>query len=707
MLEVYINNTLLDISENAESLKLIYSVEALEDPSKVSSTFAERSLVLPASKTNRSILEDNQERLPAEIYSNNIKVFEGFAQVAEVPLTGTNFRLKDKEYKVNFFGSNASWFSQIKDLNLSALDLTSSNHTLDETTVLDGLYTNIEQNSTFGYCLIKYCNFQLLDAVSITEFTPFLWLSQLVRKIINFAGYKVESNFLESDFARSLIFPCYLPNKLGDQYAEDYLNIRAERTITDTITIPKGLQFSNLVKSPPLQSPAPFIASDASLGFGAPSAYIVPIDGFYKVRGFITIDNVVKAPLDDAIFFINIISNITGFIGGAGFAAQLGDSGRRIDFEGITEAVTGERIYIQIFAGLTNPPTVSIDITDLGEFEVIGEAKIKEGLDIDFKYLLQDFKAGDLIKNLPFNLRFSTDETTKIVTIEPAHDYPLRGGLQTGFYRSTTNALFCDLGREARKVNLLDVARKKQFLYATDETTDTLNDDRTETIEANSAIYDLGENFDDKTDEDDKTFFVLSNHLLDGSIKADDSDKTPLVPLLWSADYNEETSVNLEDRVTLTQATLLIKPELSTRTAVDGRININTAAGVQSFINPVSFAFNYNDETGEDYSLKFATENLAGLNIIGLFRRFYLQDYANIKNAKQIDLYALFNFTDILSFSFRNMFVLDNKEYIIQSIEFEPSKRDSTKIVVLENVIPTQEDEEHIENSLVNTLFIT
>lgn len=704
-LDVYIDNTLLDYSQTG-NLNLVYSVEATEDPSKTRGSFAERSLALPVTKLNRSILENNKNRLRAEIKANGVTVFQGFAQVREVELTNNNYQFIPKSYKVNFFGGNVDWFSQIKDLLIKQLDFSDSTHVLDEATVLNALYNQNFDNSTFTYNLIKYHDWLNNSSVDIIEFTACLFIFQVLEKIINQAGYNFNSNFANTELGKSLIMPCPFPLKLGDQYAEDYLNATAEKTVTQSkapLAFGLELRFENLIKTPPLQTAPIYIVNDPTLFSGA-SAYIVPVDGFYKMRTRINIANVNKpVPGNTTPFNLLLATDLQGIVQNVSFLVETTDVNRAVTAEIVVQAVAGEKLYNFILSG-GGSGGVSFDVIG-GLFEIVGEAEIKQGLNVDFQYLVKNWKCGDFIKNLPFNLRFEVSELTRTVTCEPAFNY-LLDSIEQGFYTSTVNQLPCDLSKEAKQVFLVDQNKLNSFSYIKDSTTGSLETLGGSTAPINGCIYDLGDQFKDETSENENAFFILPPHLLDITIRSSESNKTPLVPLLWSLDYTENTIVLPSDKVIPEFATILIKPDPLTRTdGIDGLINISTSGGVQQFNNPISFAINYNDLTGQDFSLKFGNETVNNNTIVGLFERFYLSQFVNVKNALQVELRVLFDFLDVLNFSFRNMFLLDNKEFIVQELNYDPSTRESSKTIVLQNVAATDDDLNGLDSSTTSTLI--
>lgn len=210
----------VDLYDN-EPIQLTKQIFDVENPDERVADFS-RTIKLPGTHTNNQIFghffdlnrftindtlinfnDDFNATLKANalLYFNNVLQSRGSLQLTNV----INLPDGGCEYEVVFIGEVKNLFQDVSDLVLSDLDLSQYNHILD--------YDTIEASwqhtyaSGFVYPLIDYgFSFNQRD-YTIEQIYPAVFLKTVVDKIFSEAGYSYSSNFLNSDFFKSMIIP--------------------------------------------------------------------------------------------------------------------------------------------------------------------------------------------------------------------------------------------------------------------------------------------------------------------------------------------------------------------------------------------------------------------------------------------------------------------------------------------------------------------
>jgi len=695
----------LDFDPNNLNLDLTFSITDKNDISNTQGSRSERSVTLPASKQNKSVLQNVKGLQTASIEVNGVPVLQGTAQRKENKQRGGTYQLQDKKYNVAFFGNNAGWFTLLKDKFLgTGLNYSDLVHDFDVVDIENGLFNVNASLQGYCYAVVKRTPFGGVSFVNAFECSPALYVAPLLTRIFNSVGYTIDSDFLESELAQSLILPVLLPEKYNTAFSEEYLNISAEKTITTAASANAQIIYDNQTKTPPNAPFNPYIASDATFPsalLAGGTTYTAPYDGFYEASVSIVINNVTVIGTQSPQLIL-VDGNGNGPVGNV-FIPTLTDADRVIELSGIFQLNAGEKIA----AGIINLATqYQYDITG-GTFEVRGEALIKPNIPIDFKFLLQDWLITDFIKGVQhlFNLKFDTNDAARTVKIEPSDNWintqpPATQDIQNGFYQGGTDITQrLDLSKDSRRINKVDVAESYLYKYrdpASDPTYEVLNVN--EEIPVYGARYDLDtEVFNETTQDDENPFFAPTLHLLDTDIRAIDSDITPLVAIVWSNNYKE--SPNASEKVDTNSPRILIKPDPLTRADVDGKIQFSSATDpfgipiIQVLNNPVAFAVNFNDQTGLEPSLSYSDVTVNNSVQFGLFRRFYLTQYSRINQAVQLECYIKYNTLDILQLNFAQKVVINNQRYILQEVEsWSPLTNTTTKTTLLLDAAPNDSD---------------
>lgn len=731
-IEINIDGKNVDFSEEGLNLQLTFKNPCAGGFGEVQGNNSERSQTIPASKQNDEIFDnfwnvaqENETTGPvekdSEIQVNGLNIFSGKAQMKKVSTSGRFYERQGKEYSVAFYGNNADWFELLKDKKIGFdLDWLSDLHNYTRTEVLNGWNAN---PALKNYCYIVakfkdwYSDTATIPATSFVDVfqsTPAVFISALVTKIFNSIGYTLTPSFFSSPVVSRYIMPLILPEKYPQEFSEDYLNVVATKTITDTIPTAgfpaTGLVFFNQTQTPPLAVPNPYTpiaAGSVIIGLGNVSRYTVPMDGYYQFNTTVTVDAITG--LGDSFFAGPFSLNGGGLpntFGTGNVILTPADNGKTFTFTVFGSFQTGA--VIEFFAGC-GPFINTMSITG-GNVEIIGEANIVKDSPVDFKYLFSDLLITDFIKGLTaaFNLCWNTDTDLKTVNVLPSDNYLItdRGAATStiieGFHQDTfvDSTYLQDLSKSGNVTAMNNTKQTQYFTWkndGSDTTQEGLNFN--ENIVLGAAKYNLpAGRFKPDTAQNENPFFAATVMFFDENIRHSSSELVPLLPLFWPADYREETTAETN---TNTFAPRLLW--FGGQRGLDGKIKyIDSSTGITGSTDlPAAFFVNYNDSSGLDVSLSFADKVINGLTVQGQLRRFYLNEMARLRVGKRVTEWLYIEEVYILDLSFQNKVLIGGNMYILEEVNsFNPLVDTSTKVVLLYDVGAEQQDINFIDNTL-------
>ena len=678
----------------------------------IAASAAKRSVVLPSTANNDEIFGDwgaisndngdAAEFRPFSYSQGGVTLFKGQAELQSASLQSDRYRFRAKDYKVDLYGNNADWALLLQDTLLSDLDY--QDQIYNQSTIVNGWFANYPAQEG-GFTVVKWKEWEVPGKVKLEELTPFVFIKTILDKAFRSIGYRIISNFLESEAFTRLIHLAPLPNRYPQAFSEDYLNITAS---TASGPVPFGSASADPVDFlTQTQTPTNLDPFDESTG-----VYTVPFTGFYEVSIFVSVSNFNDGGTGNGYALGGVISinNVPGFPYGA---LSLGgtipfNSNTTINFSTpVLFLQAGDTI--KLFLLTTGQAGVTYDYSF--DYTIIGEAQLTFGSPLVYKYLLGSGKVLDMIKDLQvmFNLRFEANPLSQQVIIEPADDYlyqdntnvnddpptqPLE--LRAGFYQSTGNddTQEFDLSREATLYNETNISRVTQLQYITEgETEEFLELDSS--VGIYSAQYVLPANrFNENTEVKELKYFAKTICELDQNITADTSQKTVQVPLIYPQNYIEDPTA-IEANYEVTPRILYFG---GFRPFRDARI-VWEALGESGY--PLSFMVNYQDDT--DFSLSFASELVNGVTVPGLIRAFHLQDFARKRIGERLDAFYFWDILKISALTFRNKLFFDGREYILSEVDgYRPLLETPTKTVLLLDQAPEQEDVDAINNTLLN-----
>ena len=708
--KLFINNTEIDLFKS-EDLPLNVTKRVNNIEGEIQGDYSRASVSVPATKNNINILGNTKNFKPFRIETDGSPSFSGTAQIKKVKTFSQGYEAINLSYEINLISNNSSWFVLLGEKLLSeCTDLVVNwNYAL-----MSAGFIAEPNLRNYAFPLIKYKEWEnstgagptLLYQPSIFETTPALYIRPLIIEAFNSIGYTIESDFFNTDLFSKLIIPLPLPEKMPFGYNEKYLNTAVSLSAPFAV-VPGSFPFDVIDKAAPSN---PTAYNNLTFEYTAPQA------GYYECSIQATFDTVAVVTYSVAVACgINgaSLQPPVGFAFSDAFGGPAYPAGQTVNSSGVVLAAAGDIIKFDI----TGTPNVTFSAASAS---FVGEAVPEPGFDIEFKYLLQNWKLLDMLKgiNCMFNLSYETDESTKTVYIEPKDRYRNTGRwvvpatpavvtdeLKEGFYKFEDQKDFSQLidYKKAGSFEFPAMAGVFAYRYKADSFEDTIN-----FIEGinDTKIYDskyqLTAGADLKnTQTKEVPFFVKTIHLSDHLIKFPDTNTVPQVPLIYPQNYVlDPTATTAETADNISPRLLYFAGQRGPAfEEIDGTIEWNEFAGLKMRL-PFAFMVNYNDNTGLDANLGFNTQTINGTESSGLLQRYYLQELARNNSGELRKNYVKFGIIDKQNFSFRIKGLIDSQRYIVQELTgFNPLKDSPTQFKFYLDIVPSQEDINNIQNS--------
>jgi hypothetical protein len=704
-IKIYIDNQVVDLPVDNLNLNLTYSLKDRDGFAVNTGSRSEYSFEFPSTHNNDLIFsrfydvseetQNKQVLLTASIEVNGLPFFSGLAQLTSTTIEADLFYWKGQTYKVSFYGNNVDWVAQLKNKYLYQYDY--GTHVFDSGTVLSSfsnVYTDI-----YKYILIKWKDWNVSGEVQWSEFTPALFVKAILDRIFSDIGYTYQSNFFSLDSAERLIMPIPLADKITDeQFGLDYLNVTANDTqVASTFSFAGAFILPNQTYAPAIG------ANPYNIVTGI---YTVPVTGYYLLSVNCVLTNITTSAGARFGFGINGALPITGF-------GQVNLSPPQPYTTNTT--VSGEEIYllnagdtVQLFGTLVVVVPGTYDF--VLDFNIVGEALVQSGLTIDFRYFInKEYNSLDFIKGLAhaFNLTFQTDVDNRTVTIEPADTYlnqsrPSVQNNEQGFYETTISNLTedVDLIKGGEVYSRSDIKQLVKFTWQYDSNDPTLEAiNGIEAVALHQSRFTFIQNrFQKDEDVIENPFFSTTLVIADSTIQGANTTKTPMIPIIWSQNYLENT-ISAE-------ANYDIMPRLlatdKTDPTYNGTININDGSTVSEYDTPVAYMVDYNNTTGDFISLSFGSETVNGFYIKGLLERFYLQEFIRRQAGKEVECYIFWDALMIRQLDFRKRVNIHGDNYILQEINsFSVTSNESTKTYLIYDDLGKGIEDTQITNSLI------
>ena len=198
------------------------------------------NITLPATAGNKQVFGytedvnvtngfDHTKEYDCFVDFDGSRVIEGKARVKQA----TN-KLGTDTYTVTIYGDNATWIPLFRDASLTDLDFSDQTHTYNQSTINNS--ENLVDSRHYVYPLINYGHFPLQEgskAVQITDRYPAIRIREMLVRMFSAQGYKLQSDFIDSDFFKRLFLP--FSGKAHDEVlSEEFRTSRLFRASYDT-----------------------------------------------------------------------------------------------------------------------------------------------------------------------------------------------------------------------------------------------------------------------------------------------------------------------------------------------------------------------------------------------------------------------------------------------------------------------------------------
>jgi hypothetical protein len=242
---------MLDTFED-EVISLNYNLADIQDLSSRNSSFS-KTIVLPDTKVNRMAFEYISELTADSLFNQNIKspcyilcngllVFRGNLQLKNVK---PDFQNSTRTFEIVVFSETDTFIRAIGENYINDLDFSYLNH--------EWTYANITnswfQNNSLGYYypFIDYgknwtetsvglitpinLNVDLTTGVYVEDMRPAFYVKTILDRIFLETGFTYKSNFLNSDYFKSLVMPHNGQNLIqGDEIYDNVFRVEYTST---------------------------------------------------------------------------------------------------------------------------------------------------------------------------------------------------------------------------------------------------------------------------------------------------------------------------------------------------------------------------------------------------------------------------------------------------------------------------------------------
>ena len=671
MVKIIINNALCD-GYNSNDIDIAISL-GIQDAKEINKTFGAvtKTIKLPATPVNK-IIFDFVEDANCEGLNQNTKVEGRIEQDGTLINSGyvKVISATPEQYEFTLRGGNKGIWNLISELYLNDIDWSDLDRYWTITNVMNTWGTDdiiIFPLIDYGWISAWASNQSRL--LKVNDFYPAFKIKEILRRIIECAGYTIDSDFYDSDyFARK-----YMPFVGKFNHTEDYRTDRLFKAVYSADQTVYFLQASYGLKMI-FDTEIFDTGSYYSTALGLYSAGIVKTSlvvklGFKELWGSYSTTNLIELRL------------VKMLIGGATELLQVEQFDDVTIFETYvfeTDYITlnsGESIFIELY---TWDDLLTDYILDAEKCSLSNDVSLEylEGQIINFNDIIFDLKQLDfiqMVKNL-FNLHFDTDNINKIIYFEPENDFYNRGEF--------------DLSK------LIDNSVKPEISFVSEGIEKTLNlgykedsNDKFQAFVNEDLTVPLGthqENMLNQFGENDEGYFdcgfSFTNMEYFGQLKIFSFK----LPRMWTEDtLPSKKSADFNYR---------ILHNAGMRDLTGGeRVAIKITSGQVLYATSIPYFFSFNDSEINNLSLKFEDDEYS----YGMVANYHKPIINKYNYGKFIKLRILIDSLLISRFEteqyFRNRFKIESAEYpeitgfyrLVKIKDYKPNIKGTTDILLM------------------------
>jgi len=709
---LYIDGQEVTTDQSSLDVTLSYSIESIV-PGEIQGAHSKRTVKLPATKENIQLFEYIAEPganpdtaykyLPVRLQTAGVPILNGKARLQSIDLKSTTNGFEPTEFKVGLFGNNADWAADVGNQLVRSLgwgQVTVSVSEVEE--------NRVPLDNEYAWILMKWQEWQREDSVTHTEFTPALFIWQILEKAFSLQGYQLISPFKSDPFNR-LVVP--VPKNLDADYLRDNINLRASEAMPSSVSLGDVTGEFQIYFTDE--------TTDPNFDFGGNytgGVYTVPLTALYDITANLNFNLLAQSADPGQPTLLTLEWRVNGFVASVyQFVSDTYDWNNTLLFNDL--------VLFDFIDDLTEGDTVELylkydNVSNLVIFSLTGfqtaEAE-KDSFNLEEVYELSAFIPSawyvrDVIKDLTFifNLAWETDVAGGKVYTYPKDDYYLTyranasGAITTGafsgFFQDTN---LYDLSvREVLdgELDIIDGYKRNTILaYATDDAT-TESEEKRRGVNIYSGGYQFPEDrFENGIDFLYTNFFAKCIQINDDPITASSAMYGVQLPLVYGDDYN--TTIDAKPNYYLAPRLLYYAGR---RGGLDGRVNMyyEATSGTSAIDYPAAFVTNYIDPSAGDWSLSFSDESTNYLQVVpGLFRTMYMQEFKRREIGKRYTMKADWSLTDVVNLSFRRKTSVGASRFILQNLEYNPNSTNFSKTVILYDQRPNVTDLDKIVNT--------
>lgn len=617
--KIYIDNQIIDYSDNA-NLPFILKV-AYRDFKKIGETEsidlenAASSLLIPATKRNKAILEGNENTFfTFEVVRNGQNFFKGRCRVSNKQYERFNL----VGYSLELYGGTADIFEQLEGLSLRDLDLGQIGYSVSSVLASWSGFTSDSNLAIYLPAVYGTLNSGVVDEFELEDMRPAVYYETILAGIESYLNITIDSHLRQNDLWKRCVHLFgvgELWENFSDSISTNQVAVGTETTLTYTQSSSDTIIYKVEINIPSGNNST----SDLfELEINSDAGYVQRIA--YDVTNG---NNVISAEI------------------------QLDNVGEKIRLEG--HKTSG--------SSLTLLPAGS-------QFLVKSTTKVVEGSSVKIASCLHDIDVKDWLKEmfLQFNLVSFYNPVTRTLKLDPAFNFIIGNSEYEGFYTTENPRTIKTDSTKATK-SYQPIYDRLVFSYQKNGDTEKIIDQYIEhtTHPLNCIDISLNEGTNEK--EYTSLYFNMSNGLVDGIT-------TRELPILVDQDVKlfEDGAAGIE------APTFITEPKNALVTGEPVGLYFE---GV--YYTSLPLARQNNLRKYKNYTLTFSdafarSSVFNGINK-GLISIFYSHYFSILSRLEilTIDI-SVDNILDIETY--RNVYIIENEYYIL--IELKNVKHNST-----------------------------
>lgn len=685
----------LDVANHATfPLALNWAVTDLKDISRRTGSYS-KTFKVPATKNNNRLLQyiyKSHLVYDEVVYGNRATVLVGGLPVFDGKIRVKSLSQADnpESYELELAGDNLDWVYLLKDKSIRDIELGNEAATFTRTDgdtrvvpatqhshvfnrdMVEASWHHFPAAFDYVYGLKNYGAWTHRDYVSLEEMRPDVSIRKLFLQSLQNAGYRVESDFWDSAFARKLVLAYTGDNfRLPADSNDDMLFEANNTSVMNFGGHPGGYQgtgniyLDNAVSGQFDTVNYKYVSTRrCKMRFRAK----VDLEVTKKWENLIDLSLYIGVAIGPNSWDEPVVETVT-LDGNREYTVEL-DSGWLLLDAG-EEVVLRYRFETDRYFLSSKAPAFEFQQMMLSN-EV--ETEIREGDTYNVASTLPDVSQLDILSALAnlFNLYFKTDVVNKLIYCEPKEQ----------FFKETQEAVDwsqkLDLNHELTTEYIDSYKRNLIFQYKNDSGDGYDKAWRKENEQvAGSLEYELPERYAQGDNKLDNKLFAYSHIFKDETIRIP-GFAAPQMPRLWKD--NEAVpaaSYDFEPRILLYEG-----------------VGVHYETGYYG--QPIPMAWNWLSTGTPTVTLPRLSNTALGFDKAdGLVATYYQKDVAQLVDGRMVHAWFYLNTTDMLTLDLRRPVWIDHPSYrgyyyINKVVDHQPLLDNTTKVELIPADITTE-----------------